>query len=181
MTSRLDVLVITDWVWSQVSAASRSNTFNGKCDSVQTLTYSGSIFYIICINVDFSSLANWVQVYNLSQTDRLVQHILRLFLNFVLYIFHKLTDKYMPEFTYSWFLSDSLLMLSHLFDAFWRICSRQLLKTLWQKKKLLKTSNLSFLQQCFQLFLIIKLSFMEMFHILYSKSSAADLLYVVKG
>ena len=38
--------------------------------------------------------------------------------------------------------------------------------------------------QCFQLYLMIKLSFMEIFHILvnmFSKSSAAKLLYVVKG
>ena len=40
------------------------------------------------------------------------------------------------------------------------------------------------LPQCFQLYLMIKRSFMEIFHIfanMFSKLSAADLLYVGKG
>ena len=32
---------------------------------------------------------------------------------------------------------------------FLRVCSTSLLKTLWEKEKLLVTSNFSFLQQCF--------------------------------
>ena len=35
---------------------------------------------------------------------------------------------------------------------FWRICSRRLMKTLWQKEKLLKTSNYSFCHTVFNFF-----------------------------
>ena len=37
-------------------------------------------------------------------------------------------------------------------DAFWRLCNVRLLKTLWQKEKLLKTSNLSFCYNVFNFF-----------------------------
>ena len=37
-------------------------------------------------------------------------------------------------------------------DAFWHICSRWLLKTSWQKKKLLKTSNFFFCHNGFNFF-----------------------------
>ena len=37
-------------------------------------------------------------------------------------------------------------------DAFWRICSRRLLKTQWQKETLLKTSNSSFCHNVFYFF-----------------------------
>ena len=64
-------------------------------------------------------------------------------------------------------------------DAFWRLCSRQLLKTLWQKKKLLKTS--SFWTQCFQLYSISMSSFREIFNIIVEMFSAANLLHAGKG
>ena len=51
-----------------------------------------------------------------------------------------------------------------LADAFQRICSRRLLKTLMQKVKLLMMSNFSLLQQCLQLYLMINLSCMEIIH-----------------
>ena len=50
--------------------------------------------------------------------------------------------------------------------------------------KLLMMSNFSLWPQCFQLYLTIKLSFMQIFQVcvtVFSKSSAADLLYVGKG
>ena len=40
-------------------------------------------------------------------------------------------------------------------DTFWCICSRRLLKTLCQKKKLLKTSNFSFCHNVFNLFFLV--------------------------
>ena len=63
-------------------------------------------------------------------------------------------------------------------DVFRRICSRRLFKTLWQKEKF------PLLPQCFQLYLMIKLSFMEIFRSfanMFSMSSAAELSYVGKG
>ena len=54
------------------------------------------------------------------------------------------------------------LTLSHIMiDAFWNLWSRQLLKTLWQKEKLLIMSNNSFYQNS-----IIILSFLEPVHVL---------------
>ena len=43
--------------------------------------------------------------------------------------------------------------------------NRQLLKTLWEKEKLLVTSNFSFFPQCFQLNQIIVLAFGHVFDI----------------
>ena len=77
-----------------------------------------------------------------------------------------------------------MIILSDLQTHFRRICSRTLLKTLWQIGKLLMMSNFPLLPQCFQLYLMIKLSFMEIFHILtylFSNSSAEDLSYVGRG
>ena len=47
-----------------------------------------------------------------------------------------------------------------LVDIFWRICRRRLLKTVWQKDKLLIMSNCSFCHS-FQLYSRSKLSFFE--------------------
>ena len=69
-------------------------------------------------------------------------------------------------------------------DAFWRHCNRRLLKTLRQKKKLLIMSNFSFCHNVFNSYLKIILSFIEILNIFcntFTKSSAADLLYVRKG
>ena len=63
-------------------------------------------------------------------------------------------------------------------DAFRCNSSRRLLKTLWPNMKLLMMSNYLW-PQCFQLYLTIKLSFMENFQVfvtIFSKLSAADLL-----
>ena len=69
-------------------------------------------------------------------------------------------------------------------DAFWGLCSRRLLKILWQKEKLPKTWNFSFCHNVLNLFSVIVPTCWVIF--LYfclhkSKSSAADLLYVGKG
>ena len=74
--------------------------------------------------------------------------------------------------------------LYHLTDTFRRICSRRLLKTLWQKEKIAHDEQFPILPQCFQLYLMIKLSFMEISHTfanMFSKSSAAKVSYVGKG
>ena len=70
-------------------------------------------------------------------------------------------------------------------NAFGRLCSRRLFENMAQKKKLLKTSNFSFLPPCFQLdsiivFFSIKGNFCA-FADTFSKSSASDFLYVGKG
>ena len=97
-------------------------------------------------------------------------------------------------------------------DAFWRNCRRRILKKSWQKEKyqciieeapiLAKTLTLSLIQtlsgasaadhdeqflllpQYFQLFSVIKPTFIELFCVfayILSKPSAANLLYVGKG
>ena len=43
------------------------------------------------------------------------------------------------------------VITTHVHLTFWRICSRRLLKTLWQTKKLFETSNFSFSQNVFNL------------------------------
>ena len=62
-------------------------------------------------------------------------------------------------------------------DAFWRLYSRRILKTWRQKKKLLKTSKFFF---CHHVFNSIQLLY-YMYIVCFSKSSAADLMYVGKG
>ena len=69
-------------------------------------------------------------------------------------------------------------------DAFWHLCSRQLYKTLWQKEKLLTTSNFSFCHNVFNSFSVFIPTFIELFHVfvwMISKSSSADLLNEGKG
>ena len=50
---------------------------------------------------------------------------------------------------------------------FWRICSRQLLKTKWRKDNLLKTSSFSFCHNALIFFLVIIHSFIEAFHVFF--------------
>ena len=57
--------------------------------------------------------------------------------------------------------------------SFWHINNRQLLKTLWEKEKLLITSNFSFFQQCFLLNRIFVSLFLHYFGIKYWLSSAS--------
>ena len=73
----------------------------------------------------------------------------------IIYIFH-----------ISWFIcpwNTAIKNLSPHTDAFWGLCSRRLLKTLWQMKKLLMMSNFSFCPQCFLLDSIIIILFPEVF------------------
>ena len=67
-------------------------------------------------------------------------------------------------------------------DAFWCNSSRWPLKTLWPKLKIAHDEQFHLWPQCFQLHLLtIKRSFMEIFQVfvtMFSKSSAADSLYV---
>ena len=68
-------------------------------------------------------------------------------------------------------------------DAFWRLCSRPLWKTLWQKEKLLMMSNFSLCHNVFNSS-NITLSFTDVFLIvakMFQMSSAADSFYVGKG
>ena len=61
-------------------------------------------------------------------------------------------------------------------DAFWRICSRRLLKTLWQKEKLLKWAISPFALMFSTFFINYIPTFRDNFHIfawMFSKSSAA--------
>ena len=85
-----------------------------------------------------------------------------------------------------------LLSIRHTFtywntDTFWNLCSERLLKTLWPKEKLLKTSNFSLviMPHCLQHFTEIVLgTFIEVFHFLaqmFMNLSVADLLNVGKG
>ena len=53
-----------------------------------------------------------------------------------------------------------------LIDTFWCLCSRRLLKTLWQKEKLLKTSNFSLCHNVFNFLSVIIHSFKEAFPVL---------------
>ena len=67
-------------------------------------------------------------------------------------------------------------------NTYWRLCCRRLLKTMWQKEKLLKTSNFSFSHTFFLTLLIIKplKKIMKIFHVfvnIFLKSSAAGFLY----
>ena len=60
-----------------------------------------------------------------------------------------------------------------VYSAFWRLCRRRLLKTLWQKKKLLLISNFSF---CNNVLNLLNNYIFKCF--MFSKSSSTDLLYV---
>ena len=71
-------------------------------------------------------------------------------------------------------------------DTFRRLCSRQLLKTLWKKEKLFMLS----ICQCFRLYSMIihvhdvtslNAEICHIFIQMYSKLSAEDMLHVVKG
>ena len=61
-------------------------------------------------------------------------------------------------------------------DPFLRCCSRQIMKTFWQKKKIAHKEEILLLPQCFQIFSVISLLFLEVFHI-FNKTAAADLLH----
>ena len=69
---------------------------------------------------------------------------------------------------------------SHI-NAFRHLCSRRLMKTLWQKKKLLKMSNFSFRHNAFSVIIPSFIGAFCVFPWRFSKSSAADLLYVGNG
>ena len=86
---------------------------------------------------------------------------------------------------YSLLMSGSWTLnpLPHI-DTFWCLCSRWLLKSLWQKEKLLIMSNFSICHNDINYYSIIILSFIEIFYILdliISKSSAEDLSICGKG
>ena len=69
-------------------------------------------------------------------------------------------------------------------DILWRFCSRQLLKQCAAKREIAYNVQFLLLPQCFQLDSSIILSFTEILHIfakIFSKSSAADLLYLGMG
>ena len=66
-----------------------------------------------------------------------------------------------------------LNLFPHTYALLW-LCCRQLLKTLWQKEKLLIMSNFSFCHNVFNSFQLLCFHYRKL-------SSAADLLYVGKG
>ena len=69
-------------------------------------------------------------------------------------------------------------------DAFWRLCSRRLFENMLTKEEIAQNKQFHLWSSCFQLYSIIVLSFKGSFKnisSLFSKSSAADLLYVGKG
>ena len=66
-------------------------------------------------------------------------------------------------------------------DQFWQ---RTNIENIVAKGEIAHDEQFHLWPQCFQLYLTIKLSFMEIFQVfvtMYTKSSAADLLYVDKG
>ena len=63
-----------------------------------------------------------------------------------------------------YYLNYLLLKTFALIDVFRHLCSRRLLKTLWQKKiEIAQNKQFHLLQQCFQLFAVIIPSFTEIF------------------
>ena len=63
-------------------------------------------------------------------------------------IITSICDTHWKLTTYNNFKVKSVNPYPHT-DVFWRLCSRRLLKTLWQKEKLLITSNFSFCHNVF--------------------------------
>ena len=69
-------------------------------------------------------------------------------------------------------------------DAFWRLCNRRLFENMTTKEEIAQNEHFLHLSACFQLCSIIVPLFKGSFQFvsgMFSKSSAADLLYFGKG
>ena len=78
---------------------------------------------------------------------------------------------------------DLLNPFPHIY-SFWCLCSRRLFENMATKEEIAQNEQFLLLSPCFQLYLIIVLSFKGSFKFIpgmFSKSSAAYLLYVEKG